>query len=84
MGLPVGPLEECMSDPVEEVYGKYLESGSRPPERDLEAEIMAQESEAPCPMCGSQNVDHSRGYRGEYRCLKCGHTWQVGGKDAKF
>lgn len=70
-----------MSDPLDDVYGKYLRPESSVP--SVESEIMARASTANCPICDSENVDRSRGYRGEYRCLDCGHEWQVGGKDAK-
>jgi len=69
-------------DPLEDIYEKFL--GNPTPEPDKEAEIMAQKSEKPCPKCGSEKVDRSAGYRGEYKCLACGHAWQVGGKDSKF
>jgi len=70
-----------LSDPLDDVYGKYLTPEAPMP--DPEAEIMARESETACPACGSANVDRSRGYRGEYACRDCGHEWQVGGKDAR-
>jgi len=70
-----------LSDPIEDAYEKYLRPDE--PTRDLDAEIMARESDAPCPRCGSEDVDRSRGYRGEYICRSCGHEWQVGGKDAR-
>ncbi len=71
-------------DPLDDVYEKYLAPDAPEPEQEQEAEIMARKSEKPCPKCGSDNVDRSRGYRGEYRCKACGHAWQVGGKYAKF
>jgi transposase-like protein len=72
-------------DPLDDVYAKYLAPEEAPPspERDQEAEIMAQKSEKPCPKCGSENVDRSNGYMGEYKCNACGHAWQVGGKDSR-
>ena len=73
-----------MSDPMEEVYEKYLEPEASTKKEDVEAEIMSRESEATCPKCGSENVDHSRGYRGEYTCRDCNHGWQVGGIESKI
>jgi transposase-like protein len=72
-----------MSDPLEEAYSKYLTPDTPTPGRDLENEIMSRRSEAPCPECASKNVDRKRGYRGEYKCLDCGHAWQVGGRDSR-
>jgi len=65
-----------LSDPLDEAYEKYL-SPEKPQERppsdvDIEAKIT-------CPNCDSENVDKKAGYRGEYKCLECGHYWQVGG-----
>ncbi len=71
-------------DPLDDVYEKYLLTPEPSPSPEREAEIMARKSEKPCPKCGSDDVDRSRGYRGEYRCKACGHAWQVGGKYAKF
>ena len=76
-------MSESIDEEMEDVYRKYLEPVVSTPEQDTEAEIMARESEATCPKCGSENVDHSRGYRGEYTCRDCRHMWQVGGKDAR-
>jgi len=61
-----------MSDPVDEAYEKYLMPQTPP--RDVEIE-----EKVTCPKCDSENVDRKAGYRGEYRCLDCGHYWQVGG-----
>ena len=63
-----------MSDAVDDAYERFLlphrESGEEPEEKIV------------CPSCESENVDRSRGYRGEYRCLDCRHFWQVGGRYA--
>jgi len=87
-----------MNDSVAEVFEKYVGritaeifSGSPIVESDsryaalasLEAEVFAEESKRPCSKCGSDNVDRSRGYRGEYFCNDCRHSSQLGGKDAK-
>jgi len=61
-----------MSDSIDEAYEKYLRPHS-------DAEI---EQKVTCPKCESDNVDRSAGYRGEYKCLQCGHYWQVGGFQA--
>ncbi len=61
-----------MSDPIDELYEKYLggHSEDQPEERVV------------CPKCESEEVDRKAGYRGEYKCLNCGHFWQVGGWQA--
>jgi DNA-directed RNA polymerase subunit RPC12/RpoP len=61
-----------LSDPIDEVYEKYL---SPHPEPGAEDKVR-------CPKCGSENVDRKAGYRGEYRCMTCGYSWQVGGWQA--
>ena len=58
-----------MSDALDEAYEKYLK-----PPSDTETDPRID-----CPKCGSDNVDIRAGYRGEYKCLDCGHYWQVGG-----
>ncbi len=55
-----------MSDPLEEAYNKYI----NPPPKDEDPGIQ-------CPACESDDVDHSRGYRGEYTCRSCGHFWRA-------
>jgi len=61
-----------MSDPLEEAYEKYLSPQKPYSDVDIESKII-------CPKCDSENVDKKAGYRGEYKCLECGHYWQVGG-----
>jgi ribosomal protein L37AE/L43A len=61
-----------LSDPLDDVYEKYLRQHS---DADIETKIM-------CPRCGSDNVDRREGYRGEYKCLQCDYNWQVGGFQA--
>ena len=80
-----------MSDPEEEmedVYRKYVGNIEGNPATDTassdEAKVFAEPTEQPCPRCGSLDIDTTRGYRGEYRCNKCRHTWQVGGKDSRI
>jgi DNA-directed RNA polymerase subunit RPC12/RpoP len=64
------------ADEVDDAYEKLLLQ---------EPSSGSQEEPAPqvdCPNCGSLNVDRSAGYRGDYKCLDCGHRWQVGGRNA--
>ena len=56
---------EDSDDILEEFYRKYI----NPRETDFNEEIS-------CPGCGSEDIDHSRGYRGEYACKGCGRTWR--------
>ena len=58
-----------MSDPIDEAFEKFLQPHSE----------FHSEAKLTCPKCESDNVDKKAGYRGEYRCLDCGHSWQVGG-----
>ena len=58
-----------MSDPIDDAYERYVKP---PPSVEPEESIE-------CPRCKSDNVDRVAGYRGEYRCMNCGHSWQVGG-----
>ena len=58
-----------MSDPIDEAFEKYLKPHT---DADIEPKIN-------CPKCDSDNVDRNAGYRGEYKCLDCGHSWQIGG-----
>ncbi len=66
-----------MSDPIEEVYQKYL--GESPPE-DPEALFVHDhkfdESDLTCPRCDSTKLDRGAGYRGEYKCKECGYFWR--------
>jgi transposase-like protein len=55
-----------VSDPLEEVYRKYF--APRWEDVDLKVE---------CPKCKSMDVDHTRGYRGEYTCKNCGNFWRT-------
>jgi transposase-like protein len=55
-----------LSDPLEEVYDKYI----RP------SEVQEPESVIACPKCDSTDVDRKAGYRGEYKCRNCGHFWR--------
>jgi transcription elongation factor Elf1 len=59
-----GSLSEY-EDPMEEMYWKYI----KPRETDFDKSVT-------CPKCGSSDVDHRRGYRGEYTCKSCGHLWK--------
>ena len=63
-----------MSDSVDDAYERYLTPHGEPDEEP--------EEKVTCPNCESENVDRSRGYRGEYKCLDCRHYWQVGGRNA--
>jgi len=56
---------EDEGDELERAYWKYI----NPRMTDVDASL-------PCPRCGSTNVDHSRGYRAEYTCKKCGKKWR--------
>ncbi len=55
-----------LSNPSEEVYNKYIHptAGEEP------------ESSITCPVCDSTEVDRGAGYRGEYKCMNCGHFWR--------
>jgi len=61
-----------MSDPLDDAFEKFLKPHG---DAEIETKII-------CPRCDSDNVDRKAGYRGEYRCLQCGHYWQVGGFQA--
>jgi len=61
-----------MSDSIDEAFEKYLNP-------EAEREVVGKVT---CPKCGSVDVDRHSGYRGEYECMSCGYSWQVGGWQA--
>ena len=73
-----------LSDPAKDVYDKYVD-----PFREMggaeavEAKLLSKRPQPTCPRCDSDDIDRSSTYRGEYRCKKCRHNWQVGGRDSR-
>lgn len=57
---------------MEDAYRKYLQPVPTP----MSDVDVPNEPDVTCPRCKSKDVDISRGYRGEYRCLNCGLAWQ--------
>jgi predicted RNA-binding Zn-ribbon protein involved in translation (DUF1610 family) len=58
--------DEEDQDDLEKAYWKYI----NPRMTDYDSTLA-------CPKCGSKDVDHSRGYRGEYSCRACGKKWEA-------
>jgi ribosomal protein L37AE/L43A len=52
-------------DEIDEAFEKLLGHSSEDRAPEIE-----------CPKCESNDVDRSRGYRGEYICRNCGHKWK--------
>ena len=67
-------FDATVSDALDAAYTKYLLPHGEPSIQPDEKVV--------CLYCGSENVDRTSGYRGEYYCLDCAHFWQVGGWQA--
>jgi transposase-like protein len=57
---------ELSGDQIDEALEELIGSSSEDREPEIE-----------CPKCESNDVDRSRGYRGEYICRNCGHKWKT-------
>jgi len=62
-----------LSDPLEEVYEKFMQ----PEQQPEQVPDPPDDPVVTCPKCGSNDIDVSRGYRGEYKCRNCGQAWQA-------
>jgi transposase len=58
--------DEEDQDMMEKMYWKYI----NPRWTDVDSSLT-------CPKCGSRDLDHTRGYRGEYTCRACKKRWKA-------